>query len=634
MKKLVALLFMALLAGCSGLAGEPRIVSSLPPPTPVPTDVGHPLQPPDIAAGAQIFAANCVRCHGADGAGTGELVQNGQVPKPLSFRDAATSSQQRPDTWYDTITNGNIEHLMPPWRDALTDQQRWDVAMYTYTLADAPDQIARGQQVFTENCVECHGERGRGDGPRSEKIGTLPADLTDLKEMASLSRDLLFKTVTEGMGDDMPSFADKLTDDQRRDVIAYVRTLALVNPDAIGTTPVSEAATAAVQAPVATAEVTEAVMPSTVTISGKITDGTAGSSAPNSLGVILYVFDASLNRQQTTGTAGADGSFSFADVPLDLGGTYVVTTTYRDHIFASDLLAADALKADAADGTLNLPVTVYELTEDPDVIQVSQMVTQVTVSGDNMQVTQAFNFTNTSDRAFTSSRKASSGAEISLVITLPPGAVVVGFPNDQNRYVVDAPSFTFFDTVPVIPGEDHLVQVVYLIPYSQGAIIEQPMNYAVNGAVRLLIDPPGITVTSAQLPAMGAQTLGNTQYAMYGAPLTLAAGDVLRYEVSGAGLSDAANAARNAPVVSSNNLVPVVIGALLIVGLLGGGLFLVASRSRSGDQQVIDILVRQIAELDADHDAGKIADDAYEAQRSALKARLAALMARSPSGRK
>ena len=44
--------------------------------------------PPDIAAGAQIFAQNCVRCHGAGGEGNGELVKSGQVPPPLSFTDA------------------------------------------------------------------------------------------------------------------------------------------------------------------------------------------------------------------------------------------------------------------------------------------------------------------------------------------------------------------------------------------------------------------------------------------------------------------------------------------------------------------------------------------------------------------
>jgi hypothetical protein len=217
---------------------------------------------------------------------------------------------------------------------------------------------------------------------------------------------------------------------------------------------------------------------------------------------------------------------------------------------------------------------------------------------------------------------------VSIVISLPPGSVVAGFPGDQNRYVVDQENFTIFDTIPVLPGESHDVQLIYLIPYEGGAIIEQPLNYAVDGPVRLLLNPPTIRVISEQLPPLGAETVGNTQYQNYGAQLTLLPGDLLRYELSGAGLSAAQNADRNAPVVSSNNLVPIVIGALLIVAVLVGGIFLLATRSRSGDQQVIDILVRQIAELDADHDAGKIADDAYEPQRSALKARLATLMER------
>ena len=125
---------------------------------------------------------------------------------------------------------------------------------------------------------------------------------------------------------------------------------------------------------------------------------------------------------------------------------------------------------------------------------------------------QVFNFTNTSDRAFTSSQTASNGDAISLVITLPPGAVVAGFPDNQNRYVVDQDNFTVFDTVPVLPNEQHLVQIVYLIPYNKDAIIEQPMNYALNGPVRLLINPPTLKVTSEQLPPLGQQTVGNTQY--------------------------------------------------------------------------------------------------------------------------
>lgn len=611
---------LLLLSACGGLASEPAVVATLPPAVPTSDAPVRPESPPDIALGAQVYAANCVRCHGADGRGEGELVQTGEVPRPRDFTDPATASSQRPDDWYRVITDGKIENLMPPWRDALTDAERWAVALYTYMLPYTPDQVERGLAVFSANCVECHGETGVGDGERAHEIDTLPADLTDLGELASLSHDTMFEIVSAGSGEDMPAFADELSETERRDAVVYARTLALANAAAIGNPVAAQTA----EAPESTQEAT----PATVTITGQVTNGSAASTVPASLPLTLYIFDAQLNRQQQTGTTNADGSFTFPDIPLDLASTYAVTVTYRDRVFASDLLRSDALSADAADGALTLPLTIYELTEDPDVIQITGLVAQVTVVGDSLQIVQVFNFTNSSDRTFTSSQTTSDGQPISVVISLPPGAVIAGFPDDQNRYVVDQENFTVFDTIPVLPGAEHLVQMIYLIPYDGGAIIEQPLNYAVSGPVRLLLNPPDIRVTSAQLPQLGMETVGNTQYQNYGADLTLLPGDVLRYDLSGEGLSAAENADRNAPVVSSGSLLPIVVGALIVVGLLVGGLFLIATRNRSGDQQVIDILVRQIAELDADHDVGKIDDTAYEQQRSALKARLAALMER------
>ncbi|MFN8449822.1 MAG: cytochrome c [Anaerolineae bacterium] len=214
--------------------------------------------------------------------------------------------------------------------------------------------------MFAAHCVECHGESGTGDGERADEITTQPADLTDLGEMATLSRDTLLQIVTEGSGDDMPSFADKLSEAERRDVIAYARTFALANADAIGTT-----VQATAEAPASTQEVS----PASVTIAGQISNGTATGTVPAHLEVTLFVFDASLNRTQQTATADADGHYSFDGVPFDAASTYVVTTDYRDRVFASELLSGDAPQADAADGALDLPVTIYELTEDPDVIQ-------------------------------------------------------------------------------------------------------------------------------------------------------------------------------------------------------------------------------------------------------------------------
>ncbi|MEO8396696.1 MAG: cytochrome c, partial [Chloroflexota bacterium] len=600
---LIVLFCAALLAGCGGLAGEPRIVSTLPPSTAAPTEAPYPASMPDVAAGAQIFAQNCTRCHGASGAGDGELVKSAQVPPPLSFTDPKTASLDTPVMWYNVITNGNIEHLMPPWKDSLSTDQRWDAAMYVYTLASSGAQIAHGRDLFAANCAEC-----------------AVNDFSDLAKMAALNQGDLFAQIAA-----MTQFF-ALSDADKQAVAAYARSLSVTNAEAIGATAEAvESPNATAEAPNSTAEApnsTEEVGPTTVNISGQISNGTADGKVPPDQALTLFTFDANLDQKQTTGSANADGSFSFADVPFDAGSTYVVTTGYRDRVFASDLLSGDALKTDAADGALNLPIAIYELTEDADVIKISGLVTQVSAVGTSLQVAQVFNFTNTSDRAFTSSQKASNGDAISVAITLPPGAVV--FPDNSNRYVVDADKFTVFDTVPVLPKEQHLVQIVYLIQYDDDAIIEQPMNYALSGPVRLLMNPISLTVTGDQFPPLGQETVGNTTYASFGAALTLAAGDILHYEVKGSGLSAAQNADRNAPVVTSNNLLIIVIAVLVVAVLIGGGLFLIGSRNRSGDSQVINILVRQIAEIDSEHDAGRLDDDAYERQRAALKARLTA----------
>ncbi len=462
LRKLIFFLCAALLAGCGGLAGEPRIVASLPPATPVPTDIGHPVNPPDIARGAAIFAQNCTQCHGADGKGNGQLVQSGQVSNPPDFTNPATVADQPPLNWYTTITNGNIDKLMPPWRDNLSEADRWDVAMYSYTLSLKADQIKRGHDLFTANCANC------------DLVAA-----TNLVQSANLTNTKLVMA--------FPGLASKLTAEQGGDVGAYLRTLSLANADSIGVLAPMQTVEPPVSTPEVTAESTQQVIVGTV--SGTVTNGTASGTVPPDTQVTLFIFDANLNQKQQTTKIKADGSFSFDNVTIDSTNSYVVTASYRNQIFASDIDRGAALITDMADGALNLPVKIYELTEDADVLQISGIVTQVNVIGEQMEVAQVFNIKNTSDRAYLTSNTTSDGRQISVVTTLPPGAVVVGFSNNQQRYVVDQANFTVLDTVPVVPGEDHTVQIVYLVPYKADAIIEQPMNYAVSGPVRLLLNP-------------------------------------------------------------------------------------------------------------------------------------------------
>ena len=80
-----------------------------------------------------------------------------------------------------------------------------------------------GKILFDQHCVTCHGPRGRGDG--LEIAGATVADLSSPTTQRKLSADLL-TTIHEGRpGKVMPSWEYRLSQEQSRDVLAYIRTL-------------------------------------------------------------------------------------------------------------------------------------------------------------------------------------------------------------------------------------------------------------------------------------------------------------------------------------------------------------------------------------------------------------------------
>ncbi len=603
-----------LLAACGGLAGEPPIVSTLSPPTAAPEDVGHPVAPPDLAAGAQIFAANCTRCHGASGAGDGELVASGQIPKIASFRDPATSFGVAPKDWFSIVSDGKIANLMPPWRGMLDEEQRWAVTMYVYTLADTPDQLAAGATVYSANCAECHGDSGKGDGPKAKEITRPMPDFTSQVKLVSLSDSTIYNIATKGQGAQMPAFADKLTDDQRRAVAAYVRTLSLGNASALRQP----------QPPNATPEVTAPALaaPITATISGRITNGTAGAALPPNLPVTLYAITQTaqgFTNQPYSAVAGADGSYNVPNVVVDPTKSYIVSTLYRGRVFPGKLMTGDALANDP-----NMPITIYELTEDPTVVHIASMDFQVDAVGEGLQVLQDVVFKNTSDRMYTNSVAIDQNHYASVIVGLPPGAFGLAFP-DASRYTLAQNNSVVVDSVPVLPGEDHDVQFSYFVPYTDGAVIEQSVYYITDAKVRLLLHPDAITATSKQLLPAGTETIQSLIYQVYSGQLVLKPGDTIRYDLAGAPPSAATVAAAN-----SSQLPIILILGLVAEAMIVGALFYLYLRRRKPSapsrQAVTDALIRQIAELDNQHSAGTVEEADYQTRRAQLKARLAELM--------
>ncbi len=376
---------------------------------------------------------------------------------------------------------------------------------------------------------------------------------------------------------------------------------------------------------------TEDASPAAVgVVSGQIAHGTAGGIVPPGLPVSLFVFDPQFNRERFTATSDDQGRFRFDNVTIADGYSYAVTVGYRDRTFASAVA-----RGSSASPALDLPVTIYELTEDPAVIRITGAVWQINAIADGLQVAQVLIFENLSDRLFTSSRAVSDTQFASVLVTLPVGAVVLGFPGAQDRYLVDSlqPEPVVIDTMPVVPGDDHVFQVVYFLPYNGGAIIEQPVGYPFQGAARLLLSPLSLSAAGDQFPAIGPQTVGESVYNGYGSTLNLLPGDVFRFELSGDSAPAAAQI-ETGGAVASNTLVIGLVGVAAGAAIAFGAAYTLTRRRRApaaapavvDKNRLIDALTRQIAELDEAHDRGQINHDLYHHQRRQLKARLAQLI--------
>ena len=92
--------------------------------------------------------------------------------------------------------------------------------------ARAPS-LERGAVVFRERCAECHGESGRGDGPKVRQLeGPPPANLADPKTMGGTTLIEIFRRIAIGVpGTAMPEFADDISVEDRWAVAAYVSAL-------------------------------------------------------------------------------------------------------------------------------------------------------------------------------------------------------------------------------------------------------------------------------------------------------------------------------------------------------------------------------------------------------------------------
>lgn len=113
-------------------------------------------------------------------------------------------------------------------------QDKWKAPAWADTLKSnyptEPLTLAQGEELFMEFCSSCHGETGYGDGAAGRALGAKPADF-HAPDVVAQTDGALFWKLSNGRGN-MPPFKDVFSEEQRWQLVAYLRKLSPPKTDA------------------------------------------------------------------------------------------------------------------------------------------------------------------------------------------------------------------------------------------------------------------------------------------------------------------------------------------------------------------------------------------------------------------
>jgi mono/diheme cytochrome c family protein len=176
-----------------------------------------------------IYRESCSVCHGDDGKGA-VWGQNSLSTTPRDFTTEQASIELTRDRMIMSVTHGRPGTPMPGFGSQLDDQQVANIVDYIRTRfmttaansdeqtvasdyherpfpADLTGNFERGRSLYFQNCLECHGAQGAGDGPRAYFIFPRPRNFNDGATKEILNRPRLYDGVANGViGREMPAW--------------------------------------------------------------------------------------------------------------------------------------------------------------------------------------------------------------------------------------------------------------------------------------------------------------------------------------------------------------------------------------------------------------------------------------------
>lgn len=550
--------------------------------------------------GERVFAENCTECHGNAGRGDGPMAA--QVPVPIpNFTDPAFVETRSPQALYDVIAEGRMENMMPPWKEALSEQEIWDAAAFVWSLHLDAAALAEGATAYEQGCAECHGGDGAGVGQ------TPPPDLADQQWLASNQTEYL-EAVTAPTHPPVEALSDteiKLAAEIARD-FSLGFGLAATNVGGDGV------------------------------IDVLVENATTGEK-PGGLPVRLYMFEGDSFVSSRSAETDADGRARFEALPNDVTWVYVAEVQYNDVPFSSNMHQFE----DQA-SNLEIALPVYDGGATAADIRVDRAHWVLNLSTpQRLDVGEIYILSNTGDRVY-DGEEGDDGVRRVLFLTVPENATNVGVEGAElgGRFLVEGNAV--IDTAPMAPGQRQIL-IRYSLPIEDGRVeLFHPIAYAVDH-LNLLVPDIGMTV---EAPGWNE---GEAMPAQDGSYRNFSRTNLEPGEVSGAELSDIEAEmlipaeshpsvgrqivdSQATPGISGQPYFPYVIVLLGIVVLALGTVFALR-RQKQLQQQAPQLreqhrqnLIQEIADLDDDYENGELSRSDYESERRMLKAQLIALM--------
>jgi cytochrome c oxidase cbb3-type subunit 3 len=175
------------------------------------------------ARGKTVFGDNCAPCHGSGGAGAkgypnlndDDWLWGGSLDQIMQTIEFGARSGH---------AKGHESAMLPFGKTGiLKNQEIVTVANYVRSLSELPTSpgydAAAGKKIFTENCVSCHGDAGKGN----QEVGA--PNLTDKIWLYGSDEAAIVETITNGRSGVMPAWVGRLDPPTIKALAVYVHSL-------------------------------------------------------------------------------------------------------------------------------------------------------------------------------------------------------------------------------------------------------------------------------------------------------------------------------------------------------------------------------------------------------------------------